>query len=225
MSWYDDDFYQEPSEFEEQIAALKESLMNAIKDEHKAEIARLQQENEELQKVKRDWNNLQSEYAGKVRALSYEKDNLKRQVRNERLTELMQDFNIIAYRATTNRLAQPKCDKCDDYRKIKFFSPSGKVMSEECECSVGIKVFEPEEMQVAEFGISRDKNSMMAWYQRRYSDSDHYSSTQYAEHIYKPGTSYEELGNYYSVFFREEGDCQRYCDWLNEQEAAKKKES
>lgn len=53
MSYYDNDFYNEPSEFEEQIDQLKESLMNAVRDEHKAEVERLRKENAELQEVKR----------------------------------------------------------------------------------------------------------------------------------------------------------------------------
>lgn len=39
--WYDEDFYDEPSEFEEQVENLKESLSKSIKNEFMEEMERI----------------------------------------------------------------------------------------------------------------------------------------------------------------------------------------
>ena len=47
-----DDFYSEPIDFEMQVDEFKSSLMASVKDEYKAEMARLRKENAELKPVK-----------------------------------------------------------------------------------------------------------------------------------------------------------------------------
>ena len=51
MSWYEDDFYNEPSEFEIQVEEFKESLAKAIKGEFLEEMGRLKEENRKLQEI------------------------------------------------------------------------------------------------------------------------------------------------------------------------------
>lgn len=49
-----DDFYDEPSEFQIQIAEFKQSLMESVKQEFLDEMERLKTENRELQTFKRE---------------------------------------------------------------------------------------------------------------------------------------------------------------------------
>ena len=52
MSYYYDDFYNEPSEFDEKMEELKESLAGAVKSEFLEEMERLKKENKKLQGIK-----------------------------------------------------------------------------------------------------------------------------------------------------------------------------
>lgn len=214
-----EDFYQEPSEFEHQIDEFKQSLMNSVRDEYKAEMERLRKENEELQMVKQAWDNIRSEYASKLRELEYKMQNAQKEARNTRFTELMKDFHVIAYRATTDYQQSPKCDSCNDRRQIKFESPSGKEMFEECDCAKKKRFYAPEEFEVAEFTVNKGADKANVWYRKRYEDSEYYHSSDYADSIYKTGTPYEEIGNYWGVFFRDKEECQAYCDWLTDKES------
>jgi hypothetical protein len=214
-----EDFYHETSEFEQQVDEFKQALLKSVKEEYKAEMEQLRKENAELQEVKNNFDQIKRESESKIRELDIEKNNLRRTVRNERLTELMKDFHVIAYRARSKNEELPKCDKCNEIRRIEFLSPTGKQMTEECECSKGRKIYVPDEVEVAEFTIDRHGTGMSMWYCRKYADSDHYHSTDYAEHIYKTGTNYEELGSHWGVFFRDKEECQKYCDWLTEKES------
>ncbi|CAH1054073.1 hypothetical protein [Paenibacillus pseudetheri] len=143
MSYFDDDFYREPSEFEEQIDQFKESLMNAVKDEHKAEIERLRKENAELQEIKQNLETIKRDYNQKVVELDMQKRNLKNEVRRERLLELMGDLKVELFTARKNWKSGPKCEKCDERRKINFLSPSGKKLSEDCGCNNNISFYKP----------------------------------------------------------------------------------
>ncbi|MEK3718926.1 hypothetical protein [Paenibacillus sp. FSL R7-0333] len=229
MSWYDDDFYQEPSEFEEQINALKESLMNAIKDEQKAEIERLRKENGELQEVKRDFEKIQQDYRVKERELEWKMKEAQTEARRIRLSTLLESFGVSLYRASYEYVKVPKCNKCDEHRRIYYKTPSGKDAYEPCGCDVSNTIYVPKEMICCEFRIDRrGSDKMTAWYKsipKKDADDDYasYESSTHLDQLYVPGMEYEKLSKW-STFFKDKDDCQRFCNWLTEQEAVKKKE-
>lgn len=219
MSYYDEDFYHEPSEFEVQIEQFKSSLLDSVKDEYKQQMENLQKENAELQEVKKNFESIKRDFANKERQLQIERNDLERKVRNERLSELTKDLQVILYRADTKWLEKPKCDKCDKNRCIHYKTPSGKDAYEKCECSSSESIYEPKEYMRVEFNI---RNGARAWYQiNNFDTRDEYArfdeSSQYAETVYKEGLPYDEITRY-STFFKTKEECQAYCDYLNEQE-------
>lgn len=52
MCYYDDDFFYEPSEFEEKVDEFKECLALAVKEDILAELKKLREENESLKEFK-----------------------------------------------------------------------------------------------------------------------------------------------------------------------------
>ena len=54
MSWYDDDFYNEPSEFDMLVGEFKESLMKSVKESYVKEMEQLKKENEELKEFRKE---------------------------------------------------------------------------------------------------------------------------------------------------------------------------
>ena len=214
MSCYDDEFYREPSEFEMQIEELKNSLLDAVKSEYVEEMERLRKENAELQKVKKDWENIQSEFSAKHRQLENEKRQLESKVRRERLGELMKELNVTLFSVGYEYVQRPKCDKCNDKRQYEFTSPTGKPMTETCECAKRDTVYIPEESIMSEMR-GRD-GKITAWY-KTYRDSDEgltLSSSTVLQKIYSPEMPFENIERY-GTLFRNEEDCKAYCDWLN----------
>ena len=57
--YYDyDDYWREPSEFEQQVEEFKDALRNSVKDEIKEKIASLEKELAELKEFKKDKNKI-----------------------------------------------------------------------------------------------------------------------------------------------------------------------
>jgi hypothetical protein len=217
--YHDDEFFYEPSEFDQQVNEFKLALMNSVKDEFKTEMERLRNENEELQRVKRDWESIQKEYANKHRQLEYDKSQLERTVRWAKLGELMKELNVTLYKAVVSYTEKPKCSKCNEKRQIEFTSPSGKLMGENCECATKNKNYVPEGNIMSEMR-SRD-GKITAWY-KNYRDSDEgltLSTSTVVSKIYDQGMPFESIERY-GMFFRDKEDCQKYCDWLNENNPA-----
>ncbi|MEI2341636.1 hypothetical protein [Priestia megaterium] len=220
MYHYDEDFYHEPSEFEIQVDEFKKSLLQSVKQEFIEEMDQLKLENQELQSIKQNFEKIKSEYKEKERQLERERNGLINQVRRERLSALMKDFEVIMYQAYTRKERPPKCNQCDKDRRIKYKTPSGKDAYEDCTCKQGKTVYFPKDYICSEFKINSQRNGMAAFYrvnQERDYDYYSYDSSIYAETIFNNMMDYEGL-NSYRTFFKSKEECQEYCDYLNAKE-------
>ena len=217
---YYDEFYHEPSEFEELIWELKESLKESVKEEFIEELESLKRENKNLQDIKRNFNSIKLDYERKERQLEIEKSNMEREVRNARLSELTKDHKVIMHKVGTKWIDMPKCDKCDENRRIYYETPLGKRTFEKCDCDFRKTEYHPEEHIMVEFNI---RNGVNAWYELKDKSNREYMSldrlTTYAKHIYKNEMDYEDIESIYDIFFKTKEECQKYCDWLNEKES------
>jgi hypothetical protein len=121
------------------------------------------------------------------------------------------------YQADRTYPLPPKCDKCNVNRKVEFNSPSGKIRTENCSCNTGKIFYIPQEYICKEFRVNRDDGAMLMWYKENH-EKDHdwygYDSSDLAEIVYKDGMKHEDLDS--STYFKSIEDCQKYCDWLNE---------
>ncbi|WP_068505903.1 hypothetical protein [Paenibacillus kribbensis] len=223
MNYYDRDFYDEPSEFEQKVDELKETLMDSVKDEHKQEVDRLRKENAELQEVKRNLESIKREYNQKCVEIDMQKRDLLYEVRKERLAQLMGDFQVELFKAYPTHENGEKCDKCDENRYIHYKSPQGKNQTEKCDCSKGRTVYKPTAHVCSNFESRSGK--FIAWY-KEYKDADgmrleELSFSDVPRLIYN-GERFEDIKErYFTVYFKTEEECQTYCDWLTEQEGKK----
>ncbi|RBP89365.1 hypothetical protein DFO70_11112 [Cytobacillus firmus] len=218
MGYYED-FYQEPSEFDIQVDQFKESLMKSVKEDFLSEMKRLRDENEKLQGVKLSFDSIVRDYENKKQQLESEYQTLKRNVRRERLVDLMKDHKVILYKAYSKMKRPPKCNKCDEYRRIEYITPLGKKAKEDCLCSEGKRVYYPHEFMLYEFRLNREKNGLTAWYRQYRDDEDGFTSDSsiFVDDIYSPKMKFDDLGAY-STFFKTKEECQAYCDYQNSKE-------
>ncbi|MGG1618282.1 hypothetical protein [Paenibacillus sp. NRS-1781] len=216
-----DDFYGEPSEFEQKWNELKGQLMDSVKDEHKQEVARLRKENAELREVKSNLDETKHEHNQKLHELDLQKRDLERVVRKERLDQLMGDFKLELWVPESDYKLGEKCDKCDDNRRFHYKTPMGRNDSETCGCAVKIPYYKPELYTVYSFGTYDNGSKLRPWYRKKYRDQDYYESdSSYAAEAIYEGETFEEFRkkseDEYRAFFKDKDDCQAYCEWLAE---------
>lgn len=224
--WYDGEFYHEPTEFEEHIDSFKESLLNSVQDKYKSEMKRLRKENAELQVVKHEFEKIKSEYRQKELELEFEKKNMLRKVRGERLSTLMEDVSMDMYAVDCEFVKGDKCQNCDGNRRIHFRSPQGNAVSEACLCNKSKRVFSPTLAVCYAFKLQNwgDCDGMVLRYQLQADKTEDIMELTGRKIGYvtskTKAADFEKMDIFDSIFKTIE-ECQVYCDWLNEQEKAK----
>lgn len=219
MDWFENDFYDEPSEFDIQVNEFKQSLMKSVKEEFISEMDRLKKENEELQDVKTNFGAIKRDFENKKRQLESEYQTLKGNVRRERLSQLMQDLSVELYTVASTSKSKPKCDKCDEKRRLYYKTPSGKETYEMCECNDRISVYEPIPTILNSFSIRDGKGD--AWYRVRTDRNDdwleYYEDSISGRELIKDESQFENIGYAYRTLFANEEIAQKYCDFKNSQ--------
>lgn len=217
MSYYDEDFYQEPSEFDILVEDFKKSLAESVKGEHVAEIEKLRKENAELQDVKANFNGIVDSYKKEKRDLEYQYDQLKRNVRRERLSELLKEFEVELYTVSSKSKSKPKCDKCDDKRRIYYTTPLGNETYENCECSSRVSVYEPHPIILTSFSIRNGEAKV--WYRVKSDRNDewlsYYEDEISGSELVVDESQFEGIGYAYKTLFKDEETAQKYCDYKN----------
>lgn len=215
--YYEEDYY-EPSATDEILIEYQQKMKDILLGSIKEEIENIKSENIKLKEENNILSQKVNEIDSKERELEHKKSNLLWEVRRERLSELMKDFQIIMYQAYSIYEDLPKCDNCDENREIKFISPLGNEMKESCTCNKRKTVYITREHICTEFKVNRDGKSLAAWYKVN-SDKDYdwygYESNDYLETVYNENMNYIDLSRH-KTFFKSKEECQKYCDWLND---------
>lgn len=225
----EDDFYYEPSEFDQQIEDFKKALRESVKEETKAEIASLKKELEELKEFKNKRHKFIADYEAQIREIKHHAESVERAAKESeekwkkaRLHQLLGDYLVIGWEIGSTYELGEKCDKCDVNRKIHFTSPQGKPYSEDCKCATRYYSYFPKEATLSKFYVRKkdfrwNDNGETDYYNRYYTvvDDDEYDRYESANVVYSSSNvDFAEVNQYRAVFLRQE-DCQKYCDWLN----------
>lgn len=224
MSWYEDDFYNEPSEFELQMEKFKEGLAKSVKSEFLEEMERLKEENRNLHGIKEHFEQIKGDYERKKsecdRAIREAEDKAK----HMKAEELMEKFKTFLWRPNWKHLYGPKCDKCDENRQIGVVLPSGKTIKDCCQCRKSMtKVMFPERM--VRYELADRDNVIAAWYYACEKEGDRYYKLDYASSVFaeknmvQPGTSFdvlEKMEDQINLLFSTKEECLAYCEYLNE---------
>lgn len=223
MSWYDDEFYNEPSEFDIQMEEFKESLAKAVKSEFLEEMERLKMENQNLQSIKENFEQIKRDYERKKYECEMAKREAEEKAKHMRTEELLEKYKIFLWTVDWEYLYGPKCDKCKDNRTVEISLPSGKKVTDECKCSESrVKVMIPQRMVLWE--LSDRDHVIAAWYKACGKKEDRYYTLSYASSVFadgnivKPGTSFDTLAekeDQIQILFRTKEECLAYCEYLN----------
>jgi len=215
-SWFEENWCEEPREEE---MALIEAIKESVRQDIKSEMERLRKENAELQQYKKERQEVENVKKWYESRLQTEVEAYKRELRSAKIKELFGDYIVIGWGVKQKITLPPKCDKCDKDRYIHFKSPSGKELTELCDCAHGKIVYEPIELSLIKIGGY--KGNISRYYydeESRSEDSEYYDYTSY---VYDGKTPFDKLTYYWAIVFLDKETCERYCAWKTEQEEKK----
>lgn len=224
-----DGFYEE-SQFDEMIYELKDALKKSVKREFTDKIKELEEELAEL----REFKDQKESYDREMKNLKFKLEQAEKSVEIKaakiRLREIADVLAQDAWIADSKwEYVLPKCDKCDDNRKIHFKSPLGKDMEEYCTCSDKMPKYRPVKAEIVEISQSsyvkdqelgniRLKYITDRAFAKRNSGEDDPYEIQYVR-VYDGCSFNDSKMGCGRVYFRDKDDCQRYCDYLTEEYA------
>lgn len=216
-SWFEENWCEEPREEE---MALIEAIKENVKKDIKQEMERLRKENEELQKYKEERQEVENVKKWYESRFQTEVEAYKRTLRKEKIRELFGDEFGIGWGVTWKLVFPHKCDKCDKDRMIHFKSPSGKDLTEPCQCAKGKKEYTPYDLHlvgIKQSNVFNGERRTFNYYEPFVHDSDDYRDV--FDRVYK-GEPFDMV-NAYNVVFLDKETCEKYCAWKTGQEAKK----
>ena len=219
-----DDFYCEPTEFNERIEALKESLMKSVKEEYVEKMNQLQEENKRLQGIKEHFEQVKRDYENKKRECERVMMNAEQNALRMRAYAVMEKFKLFEYTPQAVRLYRKKCDKCDNARKILVELPSGKKVCDECECGRESALVKVPQCLIRYEIASRDYSPYIVAFYDGFGveENGRYYNLDYAASVYSEGEDFDSLEfsdlekkDKGRILFRSKERCQAYCEYLN----------
>lgn len=215
-SWFEENWCEEPREEE---TALIEAIKEGVRQDIKVEMERLRKENAELQQYKKERQEVENVKKWYESRLQTEVEAYKRELRSAKIKELFGDYIVIGWGVKQKITLPPKCDKCDKDRYIHFKSPSGKELTELCDCAHGKIVYEPIELSLIKIGGY--KGNISRYYYDEESRSEYSEYYDYTSYVYDGKTPFDKLTSYWAIVFLDKETCERYCAWKTEQEEKK----
>lgn len=220
--WNDDDFYSEPSEFNEQVDEFKKSLRASVKEEILAEMDRLRKENEKIMDIRDHWNEkvreLENEYTAKRRELEkklHEAERIADSAKRMALFDLIREYPDHAYTVDKKYVKRPKCDKCDAKRELPYITPRGITMHEKCECAEPKPAYSVRSIPIVEIACHWNGDPFPKYLYNNDPDN------VYLRFVSKffDDTPFDQIDERREILlFRIEDRANQYVEWLNNQE-------
>ena len=210
---YDDDFYNDLSDFNGMIDKFKIHLVKSVKKQYAEEMERLCNENRALVALRNTWQTKIKEMDNKIQEANKAIADAKRM----RLEELLADFPTVAYIIKHDSIEKPKCSQCNKERNIVFFSPMGNRYEERCKCGIPKLIFRVEEIALIELHQCEPDGRMLARYFVQ--DWENRSMLMFKEE-FNDDDPFEKIG-LYTATFRNKARAEEYAAWLQKQEDKK----
>lgn len=228
-----DDFFElgEPSTGELVYEEIKKVLLGTVKQEFIDELEKLRKENEELRPFKEDKDRFERELLQAKADYNRKIKEAQISAENSVFEKLLGDRIVQAWKVKRDYIKPPKCNKCDDQRRLHFSSPSGKDMTEPCECDKATTIFKPVPALLARFRVNPSAHAKAQFRTDSFCDkplyywySTEYDSLDQAEFClsecsgvgadrHSDTLPFSELNEWHSIFTSLER-CQEFCDYL-----------
>ena len=214
----EDDYWEDTTEFDEQIEEFKTALRADVKSEIKELIERFQKELDELKDYKARKNEIERKYHDEIAKMAKAEADIECKYRNKKAQEILAECCTVGWRAAW-RYDEPKekCDKCDEDGYITFYSPQGTKYREQCKCRHKNVIYYPAETRLARIYASKSPETVQFYYDKVWGDGESYSDYVRCYVVHSSDFKPEIIYSYDAVFENKE-DCAKYCEWLNNKE-------
>lgn len=215
-----DDYWDGPSEYDDMIIEMKCALKESVRQEVKDEIESLRKKLAELTDVQKNWSEKLRELEDEKYKYQEAARNAQREANKTKLTELMESIEHEAWTVKGNyEYVRQKCDKCDKDRRIHFKSPSGRDMTEDCECAKRKYIYYVKPLKLYKIN-QRIKSTGRAddvWLYYALHESGGFFPGEKDEDLELINIRLGETQRRekYHAYFLNEEDAQQYCDELN----------
>lgn len=239
--YYDyDEFenYYEPTPADEIFNEAMEKFKETLKDSVKENLKYIQEENKRLKKENDELKQKERQIIDKERILEIREKDLESKSEwsfyKKKFSEILKPLEEQLDMWYVSPLSEliPKCDLCDEERKVEFVSGSGKKIKGDCECKRYHRIYRVECTKLMYFSFYKSERNKEFVLTPKY-DSQDYDNTYFKLNIQQLIKTFEidKVFDYkyyggYSGFtgFATKEECQKYCDWLNENEKLKEDE-
>ena len=212
-----DDYFFEPSEFDQEIEAFKETLRASVKKEVQQELDDLREEVAELRLLKRNFDDSVRQYKVECERREREAQRAIDDAKRMRVNELLSAVAPFAWAIETKGHKPPKCDKCDALRRRYYTTPLGRKTYESCTCDHIIYTYYVKKAPIIELCYGNREISQVTYLIKEGGEYERYRTT---ETVFCDEKPFEKINSYHAMF-RSETKARLYAAWLNRKEAEK----
>jgi len=158
---------------------------------------------------------------------------MERNILRKKFSEMLKPLEgrYQVYRVNYSYVRGDKCSKCNEDRKLEYKTPSGKTAYEDCSCSKTYKVWNTESTEIIRLDLYKDRNypyslSVTPKYDGASYDEMYckFELKTFVENLDDPDMNFDmKEFDYKEVAFKNENDCNKFCDYLNQKEKLPKK--
>ena len=218
---YDNEYdFFEPSEEQIVLDEVCDIFKKMVRQEVQDELASLRKQNAELREFRDNKSKYEREFASVKRDCANKIAQAENKAKQMRIHSLLGDNFTVGYMVYRINTRPPKCNKCDEHRRVEFKSPLGRTFKEDCECSKYTVTYAVKEVELMKFYIRQNSNPNICRYYKHaddvYNDKEDCNEYDYVTRIYN-NEPFEDV-RYYSTVFLDKDECQAYCDWKNTQQ-------
>ena len=213
---YGDDYY-EPTLAEEIFEEAKMKLEQALKKEFAEKI-------QEAEKISKRQDEIEAKLFTRECNLDRRERELEskfRDIENEFAKKKLGEFMAMLqkYLGQTyyevNRYGElkPKCDSCNDDRKIEIKLPDGSIARIDCSCKGYIYRYRVKEKEMLGLHIEKDGRRQKVWLE--YKDGSNETNSLYTTSINEKFEDVKDKNSSYKVFYTNKEEAQKHADYLN----------
>lgn len=223
---YDNCYEQSKADevYEETLEKLKELLREDIKNEIeyiRKENLRLKKENEELKDKTRNIDNREQTLNMKEKDLENKSERYFYSKKFSEILKPLEESMKIWYVSFYWEYI-PKCENCDENRKVDYISPFGTSIKGKCECNKTEKTYKIVETNIQYLSFYKSNRNQEFILTPKY-DSGEYDSTYFKLDFQYISKKFEEdkvldykISDGYRDFtaFNDREECEKYYNWL-----------
>ena len=211
---YEEEFeYWEPKEtdlYVEKLQSLIDDIKFDVKGDIKDKIDGYDKLREKYDDLYEEKQSLSNDLRLVKKSLDEELKKVELDFKKRKFEEYFGDLIITVYKTNLIYEHLPKCDLCDEFKKIEVVLPSGKKRKVDCECNEFIKKYVVQEGKL--IGVEF-KDGIKRWLSYS-TDNDTFSINLKDDKVLK--TFDKSINkNGYGVFYESKEEAQKHADYLN----------